>query len=222
MSRKIKTCVYCVSAEGRSADHIPPKAIFTKPRPRDLVTVPACTDCNTSFKANDEYFAAMLALRTGVLQSRQGRRLLAQVTRGLRHPKGQRFREMITANWMKAEDLPKEYGPVDGPYVYWANIPRLRATAERIVRGLHYHCYRATLDPHTTVRAALLEELPRDIRTLTLAPLYGEDPVELADGCFAFCTKRARSDEQLSVWLLTFYADASFVVLTGPSPKGKR
>jgi hypothetical protein len=128
MSRNVKTCVYCAAAEGRSADHIPPKAIFAKPRPLDLITVPACTNCNASFKPNDEYFAAMLALRTGVLQSTQGRRLPAQVTRGLRHPKGQRFRDMITANWMRADDLPDDYGVVDGPYVYWASVPRLRAT----------------------------------------------------------------------------------------------
>jgi hypothetical protein len=90
------------------------------------------------------------------------------------------------------------------------------------VLGVHYHCYSAPLDPRTVVRAALLEELPRDIGALALAPLYGQDPVELANGCFAFCTKRSDSDEQLSAWLLTFYADASFVVLTGPSPMTKQ
>lgn len=55
-------CIYCSATNLiPTRDHVPPKCLFPKPRPLNLVTVPACPTCNQSFKLDDEYFRLMVA-----------------------------------------------------------------------------------------------------------------------------------------------------------------
>lgn len=58
-------CVYCGS-EANTRDHIPPKRIFSKPRPNILLTVLSCRKCNSSFQLDDEYFDVMLSMTENV------------------------------------------------------------------------------------------------------------------------------------------------------------
>ena len=39
-------------------DHVPPEQMLQKPPPPNLWTVPACTECNTSYSRDEEYFRA--------------------------------------------------------------------------------------------------------------------------------------------------------------------
>jgi hypothetical protein len=55
----MKLCIYCQKNEATTVDHVPPKAMFPKPRPANLITVPCCDPCNKSFKNDDEYFLIM-------------------------------------------------------------------------------------------------------------------------------------------------------------------
>ena len=58
-------CVYCGALSPQTRDHVPPACLFPRPRPTDLVTVPACEACNAAFSMDDEYFRlAMLASAT--------------------------------------------------------------------------------------------------------------------------------------------------------------
>ncbi len=58
------TCVYC-SRPSTSDDHVPPKALFVRPRP-SLITVRACDTCNNGASADDEAFRAFISLRADV------------------------------------------------------------------------------------------------------------------------------------------------------------
>jgi hypothetical protein len=54
---KIKQlCAICGKSEAVTRDHIPPKGIFPKPLPQDLITVPACKNCNGGDSSLDEKF----------------------------------------------------------------------------------------------------------------------------------------------------------------------
>jgi len=43
---KIGICVYCGKKLPLTKDHIPPKNLYSKPRPSNLITVPCCEKCN--------------------------------------------------------------------------------------------------------------------------------------------------------------------------------
>lgn len=54
--KKKQLCVICGKNIATTRDHIPPKSIFPKPRPDDLITVPACSTCNNGDSDFDERF----------------------------------------------------------------------------------------------------------------------------------------------------------------------
>jgi 5-methylcytosine-specific restriction endonuclease McrA len=56
------TCVYCGETKPLSADHVPPKNLFDRPYPANLLTVPACVDCNGAFSKDDEDFRIALTV----------------------------------------------------------------------------------------------------------------------------------------------------------------
>ena len=56
-------CIQCGTGIGSvrtNNDHVPSKALLEMPYPEELPTVKICTDCNTSFSRDEEYFAAFL------------------------------------------------------------------------------------------------------------------------------------------------------------------
>jgi hypothetical protein len=97
MNPTAASCAYCGAAADLTRDHVPPRVVFPKPRPKDLITVPACRPCNVSAGPDDEYFGA--ALRVAVLLDPAGplggrplhsgvdlarvHRVVARVVRGL-------------------------------------------------------------------------------------------------------------------------------------------
>src|SRR5208283_2514674 len=60
-SQKIGECLYCGRVRPLTRDDVPPKNLFPKPRPSNLITVPSCQKCNQSFMLDDEYFRLVIA-----------------------------------------------------------------------------------------------------------------------------------------------------------------
>lgn len=54
-------CVYCGGPAGTN-DHAPPKCFLRKPLPSNLITVPACTECNSGFSADENLVRNLIAL----------------------------------------------------------------------------------------------------------------------------------------------------------------
>jgi hypothetical protein len=50
------SCVYCGEPGQLTRDHVSPQSIFPNPKPSNLITVPACQDCNGGFRLDREYF----------------------------------------------------------------------------------------------------------------------------------------------------------------------
>src|SRR5688572_5404399 len=62
LDRNTILCCYCGLRKATTKDHIPPRSIFNKPRPHDLITVPSCIECNLSASKSDERFKAYLGM----------------------------------------------------------------------------------------------------------------------------------------------------------------
>jgi len=58
-SRLIDGCIYC-GGLSNTRDHVPSRVLLDRPLPTNLPVLPACTNCNTSFSADEEYFACVL------------------------------------------------------------------------------------------------------------------------------------------------------------------
>src|SRR5262245_822652 len=75
-------CVYCGKLRKLTRDHIPPKNLFPRPRPR-LITVPCCTPCNEEASKDDEYFRLMVAIRQDTGDHPEVKKLLPTIYRSL-------------------------------------------------------------------------------------------------------------------------------------------
>lgn len=53
---KFGICSICGNENELTREHIPPKGIFLKPRPKNTITVLSCKKCNDDTKLDDEYF----------------------------------------------------------------------------------------------------------------------------------------------------------------------
>jgi hypothetical protein len=131
-------CIYCGKRNGDTDDHVPPRSIFPRPRPGNLVTVPACRECNEGFSDSDDLFALFVCLQAGMEGPRQ-LALHAKVKRGVQ--KNQRFQRLIRA---ASPDI-----PLLGRDGSIAELVRLipwdsrfvKSSIERIVVGLAFHHY---------------------------------------------------------------------------------
>lgn len=61
-------CIYC-GKPAATREHIPSKAFLVEPYPEDLVTLPACFECNNGFSKDEEYVSCFLdTLKAAVYQ----------------------------------------------------------------------------------------------------------------------------------------------------------
>ena len=52
-------CVHCGGSTG-TRDHVPSKVLLDEPYPENLPSVPACSQCNSSFSLDEEYVACLI------------------------------------------------------------------------------------------------------------------------------------------------------------------
>ncbi|MXY32976.1 MAG: HNH endonuclease [Boseongicola sp. SB0664_bin_43] len=98
MAEPERECVYCGSTEQTTDDHVPPKSLFPKPRPSNLITVPCCRKCNHSASKDDEYFRSMLAMRNDAGEHSEAQKVLPAVFRSLRRTEGSGFTKKLLQN----------------------------------------------------------------------------------------------------------------------------
>ncbi len=194
-----KICVFCGTNQASTRDHVPPKGIFARPLPTDLVTVPACGPCNNRSSHLEEKFRAMLSLRVGVdtPQSmslwenkarrgvRRNRRLYKEIMKGmkqvwLKSPGGVIFGKAWTTEWdRKSHD----------------------ETISRITRGLYFHHYEEILPPAICITPYYLSGLNQEM----LAAFDGTQQCSIGGDQFVYLTGRAADEPTVSIWLYQFH-----------------
>ncbi len=133
---KSDICVICGKRPMTGRDHLPPQSIFPKPRPSDLITVPACDNCNNKRSGLDEEFKVAIGIQAGF--GEDGERLfLSQTTKTILH--NRRLREELAKD-MKVVELKTPAGL----FVGTAQAVKLKSKSyntiiNRIIRGLHWY-----------------------------------------------------------------------------------
>jgi hypothetical protein len=200
-----KQCAYCGGA-ATTRDHIPPENLFARPRPGNLITVPACGTCNHGASDDDEVFRNELSIMAGSFgESPKAAERLRSAMRGIR-------RNKATLARMVSGAKPVERYTKGGIYLGLGYaVPVVPGVQERvikrIVRGLYWHHFDSRLVDDTHIALVFIDKRkPHWEHGLSaLQPLNLRHQL-IGDGeTFQYLYGRANDDPAASVWLLNFF-----------------
>lgn len=197
-------CVYCGEQGELTRDHVPPRCLFSKPRPTDLITVPCCAPCNGDFQKHDEYFR--IAITTGIDREKFPKENADSVRaiNKLARPSSLRFARSLLENY----DAKSAQITID-----WQ---RIEIVLYRITRGLFFH--------HKNVRMPenigfVFRELTENVKT----NVEGRDRIErlaanlttIGPGTFRYAHEVLfQPDPFGTFWLMRFYDHKTFFCIT--------
>ena len=226
--RSVRTgeCVYCGQWGPLTSDHIPPKNLFAKPRPSNLITVPSCLNCNKSFELDDEYFR--LAVTTGIDPASFPNEfdLSVNAIKKLGDPHKVGFRKSMLANFSKKPKFTPGGLYLGEGGVLEIEVERLQNVVSRIIRGLFFfhsgrrlsnisrvwvwsRWFDGDYDRDTEFVASMQE---------VLAVLDAEQVRDIGQGVFRYRYRLGDDGLDESVWEFSFYAHWDFIGGTvGPS-----
>lgn len=171
---ELELCAICGERPATTRDHVPPAAIFPKPRPSDLVTVPCCLPCNNGASPFDERFGVYLAMHVSRHEPNWESTLGAKVLRTVRH--NQRLRREILED---AEEVmlrsPSGLHLGRAVKIQWDSEAHDRVV-ERIIRGLHYHHTGEIVGASGNVRVHFLDSLEK------VGPAFEQFPLHSIGG----------------------------------------
>jgi len=219
--RKIGECAYCGEIRPLSREHVPPKNLFSKPRPSDLITIPCCDTCNNAASKDDEYFR--LAITTGINPSLFPNEFAVSIDAILKlgKPRKLGLAKTMLASFRK-ESIHTPGGTLDRIGVLNIDAKRIKNVISRIVQGLYfYHLGERLPDTHN-VRIwsdwfgdlgdqALLTELES-----ILDVLRSEVPRMVGGRVFRYLYHVFEDVPDVMVWWLSFYNHREFLCFTLP------
>ena len=190
-------CAICGTREGTTRDHVPPKAIFPKPRP-DLVTVPACPECNNGASDHDDLFKVFLSMQAAGNNEIANRLFHEKTVRTLERNKALLAQIGEEA---KAVEVVNENGKLETRTGVLWNSEAHDAVIERTIRGLYFHHHGAVLPVDTKLAVQWLREVPEDI----MPKLYLFNEVTIGDQQVTYKYCVYDDDPRCSLWLFDFY-----------------
>lgn len=182
--RNKSLCGFCGKEYATTKDHIPPKSIFPKPRPLDLITIPSCRKCNNGSAILDEKFKAYLGLH--VAQSGEtGKNFFNTSLRTIKY--NLKLKREIFSN---TKPIGNQVG------VLWDSDAHDQ-TIEKVIRGLFYYHYGKVIGDKAKVDAHWYKNPPK----LNFVP----NKESIAGGLFVYQHAKAEDTEFESIWLFEFY-----------------
>jgi hypothetical protein len=222
--KNVGECIYCGQQKELTVDHIPPKCLFPKPRPNNLITVPSCSSCNSGESKDDEYFRMMLTFSIEASQHPEIKNLIPTILRSLNKPEKFGFSQAFYKTLSDVELQTKSGLYLGKTAKYQADEKRLNRVVNRILKGLFYHeigsrlpdKYEVCTYSHWIFRDMLY--IPPDIidnLQKTLAMLDPIKPKIIGNDIFSYkyCLP-CNADQNNSIWLFTFFNKIDYLCTT--------
>lgn len=221
-------CAYCDSMGAVTRDHIPPKLIFSKPRPNNLITVPACPRCHSvTTSKDDEYFRLALQVRDGVADHPDVVKTRSTLLRSLVHPEKVGMARGLLAKIIAAEFVTPTGIFIKHGLALETDMRRIRLVVQRTIRGLFYHHQQHRLpDGYDTLvcdeenfRSWPAKET--NVIESWLKVILARELFTIGNGVFSYGFGSDPNYPNNSCWILIFYERARFIGLTLPSDNSK-
>jgi len=219
---KLNECVYCGQLAPRHDDHVPPKNLWGKPRPSNLIVVPSCYDCNNKASKDDEYFRTMLAIRFDTTPQAVNSGAWDAAIRSLSYPEQAGFTKHLLNSMRLAELCTRAGLYLGNAMTYDVQLERVNRVATRIVNGLFFHETGRRLAAGYDAAAYCLNDL-KDLDPDTSEQIKQIVDVLLAQtarvidsNVFSYRLHIPDEDPDVTAWLFLIYKNVAFLGLTGP------
>lgn len=201
MSSGLKLCAICGIKEATTLDHLPPKGIFPKPRPSNLIKVPACAECNNHSSELDEAFRMYLALHVSHFADESTAAYFEDALRTYNHNKKLQQEIMGHAKFVDFKTASGDYVG-QGMKILW-NSKAHDAVIERMARGLYFHHFREVLPPGTQVAPKWLNK--PDEKLMQTLNESGLTKNIIGKNQLVYLYGRTNEHPAVSVWYFEFY-----------------
>lgn len=197
-------CAYCDASPAVTRDHVVPKCLFSRPYPPNLVTVPACLECNRDKAIDDDFLRDYLTVDFAGSESPIASEIFeTKMRRSVSRNSSELGREILRNARMRP--FYTKGGVYLGEFAQ-ADIPEDRVTRVlgRLIRGLFFHYAKQRIPKHYPVEALRImpwdiEDAWRSFGQLNLSPCRPMGEV------FAGSCARVQEDPLSTAWLLSFY-----------------
>lgn len=204
-------CVYCGNA-ATTRDHVPPKGIFLEPRPHNLITVPACNECNGGFSEDDEKFRNYVSFAVSAdnkfSATNEQRRLLDQsAMRGMRRSPKKAPAPAGLVNILTQEGKRQ---------LLTGKISRdvIERVAARIVKAFYFHECRYIINLACEFEISLMDPFKSDVFGLMRQmPMKGGSIG--GEEIFSYQFGIMIGNPDVSLWIFDFYRNLKIGVITG-------
>lgn len=188
---KPSLCALCGKRSATTREHVPPRAIFSKPRPSDLITVPACFECNNDSSKTDERFKVHLGMHTWRDE---------QVLRTLDHNASLRrdvsSRIKLTKVFNSRNEILGE-----ASLCLWDSEAH-STTIEKCIKGLYFHHYGEILCSSAKIKTHFFHSLTAEL--MNISESWANNCIANGDFVYKF-TSASNENTHMSVWLFQFF-----------------
>ena len=211
---KPRTCIFCGAMGKLTRDHVPPKGLFPSPAPDDLVTVPACRECNRTSSGDEEYFRIFACGKAP--QTPAALRTWDEKVVGSTLPRSPKLRRGIIQG-IRSVEVRTAAG------LYLGRVPvltfegrRIARVLEKTVRGLYWHRTKQRVPPDA--QFVCPKESIQDADFLDILRTVPKWTV--GDGSiFRYAFAVEGDDPRYQVWWLLFYANHVLQVVVKPKSR---
>jgi len=180
----------------KSKDHTPPDSIYPNEKPKNLITIPCCIECNKEFSPLDEkmrnFFAILAGDKSGEIGKVAQKEVLSK--KNLRH-------EFLSYT----KNHPSLVDDNGNPrLVFYFNDKELERWLIRVVKGIYFHQHKSRIDEKTVFKIKKHTDLsPQPSHTFPM-----EKGLEFRPHFVYGVVKEENSD----FWVLIFYDHLIFSV----------
>jgi hypothetical protein len=208
-------CVYC-GEPATTKDHIPPRNLF-RILPHNLITVPACLNCNNDSSKDDEFFRAVLLSDDRIQGHPNAQQLIQTFNRSLARPTG--FGVLID-KVRRSFSLISPQGIIYGTGTgLETDFIRESKVLTRIMKGLFYHELQRPHPENNSISVFSTKNIgPGSENLATVLEMIGyiKNENKRTIDIFSYGWAVAEDHPDATFWILTFYKTFPFFIFSVP------
>lgn len=176
-----------------------------RPAPPNLITVPACTECNHSLSKDEEYFRAIVSQLADTENHPASKRLLkGKILKGFEERPKLAIKILST---VKPVDIIREGKHLATVAAYDVDNKSYDRVMVKIIKGLLYHETGQIVPPELSVKWNVLHQ-PLDVPQAVYDDLQKSPDHVIGDGIFQYKAYIFPNTVK-SLWLMSFYGGAA-------------